>query len=63
MPSLYKFDDYDTCIGVYQGDAKYCVVNTYIKPDNESELYRYIEVCRNILYFKKNQKLEENFKF
>ena len=44
MPPLYKFDDFDECIGLYQSNAAYCVVNTFIKPDNSSELYNYIEV-------------------
>lgn len=42
MPAVYRFDDYEECMGLDQEKALYCVVNTYIKPD-ESELYGLIK--------------------
>ncbi|CAO1307095.1 unnamed protein product [Diamesa hyperborea] len=42
MPSLYKFESYDKCLGTYYEEAKFCYVKTYIKPDDTSELYNYI---------------------
>lgn len=43
MPKLYKFDDYEDCMGTYQSEALYCVVNSIIKPDSSSELFNYIK--------------------
>lgn len=42
MPDLYRFDDYDKCIGSHDAKALYCVVNSFIKPESGSELYRLI---------------------
>lgn len=39
MPDVYKFDDFDNCLGVFDTSAVYCVVNSFIRPDLESELY------------------------
>lgn len=57
MPPLYKFDDYDECFGKYE-TSTYCVVNTYIKPDDTSEIYGFIKVniCSKVL---KNQPAPE----
>lgn len=43
MPKIFRFDDYDLCMGLYNTKALYCVVNTFIKPDPKSELYEYIK--------------------
>lgn len=42
MPMVYHFDDYEQCMGIYEGQALYCVANTYVKPDASSKLYNYI---------------------
>jgi hypothetical protein len=42
MPALNKFEDYDSCMGTYKDDARYCFVRTAIKPDS-SELYGFIK--------------------
>lgn len=46
MPDLYQMDDYEKCLGLQNdfesNEALYCLVNTQLKPDNNSELYRYI---------------------
>lgn len=42
MPMIYRFDDYEQCMGIYESEALYCVVNSYIKPDAKSELYEFI---------------------
>lgn len=39
MPMLYKTDDFDGCMEVYDREARYCFVKTYIKPDPSSEQY------------------------
>lgn len=41
MPSLYKFDDFVECS---EADSVYCIVNSYIKPDEKSDLYNFIKV-------------------
>lgn len=43
MPDVYKFDDFDNCLGLYGSEATYCVASSFIKPDNNSELYKAIE--------------------
>lgn len=43
MPKLYRFDDYEQCMGIYENEALYCVVNSYIKPDSNSEIYKIVE--------------------
>lgn len=43
MPSLYKFDDFENCSKTYRDKALYCIVKSYIRPDESSELYRFIE--------------------
>lgn len=50
MPKVYGFDDYDQCMGIHKDKTLYCVVNTYVKPDAESELYGFIR------YFSSNKK-------
>jgi hypothetical protein len=40
MPEVYKFDNYEECIG---SNDLYCVVNSFIRPDDSSELYQYIK--------------------
>lgn len=40
MPALYKFDDYLQC---FDSSGYYCVVNSFIKPDNISSLYNQIK--------------------
>lgn len=47
---IYRFDDYEQCMGNYESEALYCVVNSYIKPDPQSELYKFI------MDFSKNKK-------
>ena len=42
MPKLFHYDDYDQCLGLYDNEAFYCVVNTFIKPDEKSELSKFI---------------------
>ena len=42
MPKIYRYDDYDQCLGLYDKEAFYCVVNTFIKPDEKSELSKFI---------------------
>lgn len=42
MPKLDKFDDYNECFGIFQEEAKYCFVRTYIKPNLSSDLYKFI---------------------
>jgi hypothetical protein len=42
MPPLYEGDDFEKCYGDY-GKPTFCIVNTFIKPDN-SNLYGYIKV-------------------
>lgn len=45
MPPLYELDDYDVCMKMYpERKATYCVVKVLIKPDKDSETWRYIEV-------------------
>lgn len=43
MPMLYRFDDYEKCFGLYESKALYCVVNSFIKPDGKSQLYKFID--------------------
>jgi hypothetical protein len=43
MPKIYRFDDFDLCMGLYDTEALYCVVNTFIKPDHLSKLYNFIK--------------------
>lgn len=42
MPMVFRFDDYEQCMGIYENEALYCVVNTHIKPDKKSDLYKFI---------------------
>ncbi|CRK96295.1 CLUMA_CG009715, isoform A [Clunio marinus] len=43
MPDLYRFDDYEQCLGADYEESTYCVVNSYIKPAKSSDLYQIIE--------------------
>lgn len=43
MPSIYRFDNYEECMGIYEDKAFYCIINTYIKPNEQSELYGLIK--------------------
>lgn len=47
MPELNRFSDYDECMAVFEKEAKYCFVKTAIKPDETSELYRFIRDFSN----------------
>jgi hypothetical protein len=40
MPDLYKFDNFAQCSA---DDSLYCVVNSFIKPDESSSLYNQIK--------------------
>lgn len=48
MPELNKFSDFDACMGVFSKEAKYCYVKTALKPDESSELYKYIREFSNM---------------
>lgn len=48
MPELNKFNNYDECMAVFEKEAKYCFVKTALKPDESSELYRFIMEFSNI---------------
>lgn len=43
MPTLNRFDNYHECMGTFGEDALYCVSDTFIKPDNDSKLYKFIK--------------------
>jgi hypothetical protein len=43
MPPLYRYDDFDECMGVYENKALFCVVKTHLKEDLQSELYKFIK--------------------
>jgi hypothetical protein len=43
MPTLNRFDNYHECMGTFGSDALYCVADTFIKPDSDSELYKFIK--------------------
>lgn len=43
MPPLNLFEDYDACMDIYEGSAKYCFVQTILKPDESSQNYQYIK--------------------
>ncbi|XP_063699368.1 nose resistant to fluoxetine protein 6-like [Culicoides brevitarsis] len=43
MPPLHKHDSYLDCTKKFREKAVYCVAKTYIKPDNNSEVWRYIK--------------------
>ncbi|XP_055533122.1 nose resistant to fluoxetine protein 6-like [Wyeomyia smithii] len=44
MPKLYAYDDYDECLDAYDTpDPVYCVARSVIKPDNKSELWKFIQ--------------------
>lgn len=38
MPNIYKFDDFDNCLGSFGEKAVYCIANSFIKSDRDSEL-------------------------
>ena len=46
MPDLHQIDNYEKCFGLKNdselNEALYCLVNTQLKSDNNSELYSYI---------------------
>jgi hypothetical protein len=43
MPALFEFDDFDKCLAVSQETSPaFCVVNSFIKPNNSSDLYKFI---------------------
>ncbi|XP_058461156.1 nose resistant to fluoxetine protein 6-like [Malaya genurostris] len=51
MPKLYMYDDYDECFDAYDSpDPVYCVSRSVIKPDNRSDLWRFIEDYSNDTY-------------
>ncbi|XP_062550135.1 nose resistant to fluoxetine protein 6-like [Armigeres subalbatus] len=44
MPRIYAYDDYDECFTMYESpDPVYCVARSVIKPDNQSELWKFIQ--------------------
>lgn len=44
MPRIYAYDDYDECFdSLESNDPVYCVARSVIKPDNHSELWRFIQ--------------------
>lgn len=47
MPALYKFHDYDECLTENDNGepAVFCYVKSLIKPDVNSQLWNFIEVC------------------
>lgn len=50
MPALYKLDDYDKCmLELPNQRSTYCLVKTVIKPDNDSEIWKIVQV--NILFY------------
>lgn len=51
MPRIYAYDDYDECFTSYDSpDPAYCVARSVIKPDNRSELWRFIQDFSNDTY-------------
>jgi hypothetical protein len=59
MPMVYRFDDYEQCMGIYERDALYCIVNTHLKPEPKSELYRFIKnFSTNTKQFFRHDKLQ-----
>ena len=43
MPDMFVFDDFDKCMAESDHlSSSYCVVNSYLKPDQSSKLYNYI---------------------
>ena len=56
MPVLNRFDDYDTCMGLNQKNAVYCVVASQIHPDNNSKLYNFIAVSPELFLNYENLK-------
>lgn len=56
---VYRFDDYEQCMGIYERDALYCIVNTHLKPEPKSELYRFIKnFSTNTKQFFRHDKLQ-----
>ncbi|XP_055628631.1 nose resistant to fluoxetine protein 6-like [Toxorhynchites rutilus septentrionalis] len=44
MPKLHAYDDYDECLDAYDTqEPVYCVARSIIKPENQSELWRFIK--------------------
>jgi len=61
LPDLYHFGDYQKCIGSSTDSSSpaYCIVNSFIKPDNESELYNHIrEFSKRTKQHYRHDKLE-----
>lgn len=59
MPPVYRFDDFEQCMGIYEDKALYCVANTFIKPDATSELYGKIrEFSQNKKQYFRHDKLQ-----
>lgn len=44
MPDLDAVDDYDACLSANKENYVFCTVQATIRPDNNSELWKYIEV-------------------
>lgn len=42
MPSIHRTDEFEQCMEIYENDALYCVVGSYIQPDLSSNLYNFI---------------------
>lgn len=51
MPDLDAVDDYDACLSENEENYVFCTVQSTIRPDDNSELWKFIEV--NILSKKK----------
>lgn len=51
MPPTARFDEYERCLYGSENLSLYCMVRTTIKPNNESDLWRYIKVSLNNIYF------------
>lgn len=43
MPTLNRFDNYHECLGTFGNEAVYCVADTFVKPDQDSEVYKFIK--------------------
>lgn len=45
MPEMFVFDDFEKCMALSseENSPNYCIVNSQIKPDNASSLYKVID--------------------
>ncbi|KAL7030734.1 hypothetical protein ACKWTF_006765 [Chironomus riparius] len=42
MPNMYKYDDYNECLGIFNDEAVYCIANVKIQHNSSSELNNFI---------------------